>query len=138
MDITVGAVGRPPPAGGGVEQRAQAGQRGADRRLAEKELLGGAGHAALVHQRFEDDQQIEVNTAKVVAIHAWFTSSLVAGPRSGSVGRCILDSLRRRAHARFRFRNAQTCDATRGDTYANPSLPCMATIDGNSRRSLEL
>ena len=67
-----------------VEQGAQACQCGADRRLAEKELLGGTGHAALMHQRFEDDQQIEVNTAKVVAIHAWFTSSLMAGPRSGS------------------------------------------------------
>src|SRR5690606_24249914 len=59
-----------------VEQRAQSCQGGTDRRLAEKQLLGCAGHAALVHQRFEDDQQIEVNTAKVVAIHTWFTSSL--------------------------------------------------------------
>ena len=29
----------------------------------------GTGHAALVHQRFEHDQQVEVYTTQVVSIH---------------------------------------------------------------------
>ncbi|MCY1437228.1 hypothetical protein D9M71_533820 [compost metagenome] len=52
-----------------VEQAAQARQRGADRRLAEEQLFRRAGHAAFVHQRLEDDQQVEIDAAQVIAVH---------------------------------------------------------------------
>jgi len=55
-----------------VEQRTQARQRGADGRLAEEELFCRARDAALVHQRFEDDQQVQIHAAQVVAVHALF------------------------------------------------------------------
>ena len=53
-----------------VEQRAQAGEGGADRRLAEKEFFRCPRHAALVHQRLEHDEHVEIDAAQVVAVHA--------------------------------------------------------------------
>ena len=50
------------------------GEGGADRRLAEEQLFRRAGHAALVHQRLEHDQQVQVDTAQVVAVHAQLPS----------------------------------------------------------------
>ncbi|MNJ58600.1 hypothetical protein D3C77_542400 [compost metagenome] len=52
-----------------VEQVAQARQGGADGGLAEEQFLGSTGHATLVHQRFEHDQQVEVYATQVVSIH---------------------------------------------------------------------
>ncbi|MNV86243.1 hypothetical protein D3C71_1802580 [compost metagenome] len=52
-----------------VEQVAQARQGRADGGLAEEQFFRGTGHAALVHQRFEHDQQVEVYTTQVVSIH---------------------------------------------------------------------
>eukprot|EP01137_Pigoraptor_chileana_P015423 Opistho-2@71322 len=54
---------------GVIEQAAQARERRTDRRLAEKQFLGGAGHAAFVHQCFEHDQQVQVDTTQVITIH---------------------------------------------------------------------
>src|SRR5262249_36571858 len=52
-----------------IEQAAQTGQRGADRRLAQKQLLRRLGDAAFMHQGFEDDQQVEVDATQVVTVH---------------------------------------------------------------------
>src|SRR6202012_542130 len=52
-----------------IEQRPQAGQSGADRRLTEEKFFSRLGDAALMHQGLEDDQQIEVDAAQVVTVH---------------------------------------------------------------------
>jgi hypothetical protein len=52
-----------------VEQPAQARQGGADGWLAEKQFFRGAGHAALVHQGFEHDQQVQIDATQVVTVH---------------------------------------------------------------------
>jgi len=70
----VGPCGRLHAAAGAHEQRvveqvAQARQGRADGRLAEEQFFRGAGHTALMHQRFKHDQQVEVYTTQVVSIH---------------------------------------------------------------------
>jgi hypothetical protein len=46
-----------------AELIAQSRQRMADRGLRPSQALGGPGDAALAHQHFEDDQQVEIESA---------------------------------------------------------------------------
>ncbi|MNJ20982.1 hypothetical protein D3C77_153250 [compost metagenome] len=63
-----------------VEQVAQARQGGADGRLAEEQFLCRTGHATLVHQGLEDDQQVQVDATQVVTVHRLgFTGRLGQG-----------------------------------------------------------
>jgi hypothetical protein len=48
---------------------AQSPQRVTDRGLSATHALGGAGHAALAHQHFEDDQKIQINAAQIDFAH---------------------------------------------------------------------
>ncbi len=52
-----------------VKQTTQPRQCRADGWLAEEEFLGGTGHAALMHQGFEYDQEVKVDTTQVVTVH---------------------------------------------------------------------
>ncbi len=52
-----------------IEQPTQTRQRRADGRLAKEQFLGGAGHTALMHQGFEYDQEVKVDTTQVVTVH---------------------------------------------------------------------
>ena len=53
-----------------AEQRAQAGEVVAHRRLAEPDAGRGAGDAALGQQRVEGDEQVEVEAAQIDVVDA--------------------------------------------------------------------
>ncbi|MNP65390.1 hypothetical protein D3C76_1609760 [compost metagenome] len=52
-----------------IEQLAQAPQGGADRRLAEEQLLADAADIALVHHRFEHHQEMNVDATQIISVH---------------------------------------------------------------------
>ncbi|MCY1438282.1 hypothetical protein D9M71_544760 [compost metagenome] len=54
---------------GVIEQAAQARERRTDGWLAEEQFFRSTGHAAFVHQCFENDQQVQVDTTQVITIH---------------------------------------------------------------------
>ncbi len=97
-----------------IEQRAQACQRRADGWLAEKQLLSSPGHTAFVHQRLEDDQQVQIEATQVVAVHP--------GTIRGDTG-LVSTALQMRALP------AQIVRAVRSGLKVAESLTGMKTID---------
>jgi hypothetical protein len=54
-----------------AQQRAQAAERAAHRRLAEPDRLARACRVAVVQQRVEHRQQVEIDRAKMPVVHGW-------------------------------------------------------------------